>query len=68
MGTNDDSIHLLPLVDYGNWENSMGMSEDDSLKVVSVVDEGENELIDMTSSLFFTSSNSYSKGHFRRPP
>ncbi|CAF3064327.1 unnamed protein product [Rotaria sp. Silwood2] len=49
MSTNDDNIHLLPLDDYNDFENSSNESEDDSIEVVSNVDVQENQIIDMTT-------------------
>jgi hypothetical protein len=55
MATNDDNIHLLPLDDYNDSENSSNESEDDSTEVVSNVDEEENQIVNMTKYLAFTS-------------
>jgi hypothetical protein len=57
MATNDDNIHLLPLDDYNDSENSSNESEDDSTEVVSNVDEEENRTVNMTKYLAFTSSS-----------
>lgn len=56
MCTNDDNIHLLPIVGYDDSEESSDVSEhNDSLEIISVVDEDENETIDTTKELLYTS-------------
>jgi hypothetical protein len=54
---NDDNIHLLPLDNYCDSENSSNESEDDSIEVVSNIDEEENQIVDLTKDLAFTSSS-----------
>jgi hypothetical protein len=58
MSMEDDDIHLLPLDGYNDFENSSNESEDnDSIEVVSNVDEEENDIVDMTKSLVFSSDD-----------
>jgi hypothetical protein len=58
MSMEDDEIHLLPLDGYNDFENSSNESEDnDSIEVVSNVDEEENNIVDMTKSLVFSSGD-----------
>lgn len=56
MSTSDDKIHLLPLDGCYDYENSSNES-DDSIEVVSNVDEEENHIIDMTKYLTFSDSS-----------
>lgn len=52
MCSNDDNIHLLPLVDYEDPSESSDVSEhNDSLEIVSLVDDDESEIIDITEEL-----------------
>ncbi|CAF1058410.1 unnamed protein product [Rotaria magnacalcarata] len=58
MLINDAAVHLLPLIDNNDFDNSSSESEDDdSIEVVSNVDEEENKIIDMTKYLTFSSDD-----------
>ncbi|CAF4251962.1 unnamed protein product, partial [Rotaria sordida] len=58
MSMNDGEVHLLPLIDNNDFDNSSSESEDDdSIEVVSNVDEEENKIIDMTKYLTFSSDD-----------
>ena len=60
MSMDDDNIHLLPLNGYDDFENSSNESDDDgSIEVVSNVDEEENDIVDMTKGLVFSSSDEF---------
>ena len=49
---NEGELHLLPLIDNNDFNNSSSESEDDdSIEVVSNVDVEENQIIDMTKYL-----------------
>ena len=53
---NEGELHLLPLIDNNDFNNSSSQSEDDdSIEVVSNVDVEENQIIDMTKYLTFNS-------------
>ncbi|CAM4847308.1 unnamed protein product [Rotaria magnacalcarata] len=55
---NDAEVHLLPLIDNNDFDNSSSESKDDnSIEVVSNVDEEENKIIDMTKYLTFSSED-----------
>ena len=44
MSSNNDNIHLLPLDNYNDSENSSSESDDnDSVEVVSNIEEEEND-------------------------
>ncbi|CAF2125352.1 unnamed protein product, partial [Rotaria magnacalcarata] len=58
MLINDAAVHLLPLIDNNDFDNSSSESEDDdSIEVVSNVGEEENKIIDMTKYLTFSSDD-----------
>jgi hypothetical protein len=58
MSENSDNIHLLPLDNYNDFENSSSESEDnDSIEIVSNVDEEENDIVDVTKQLAFSSDD-----------
>ncbi|CAF4358908.1 unnamed protein product, partial [Rotaria sordida] len=58
MSMNDGEVHLLPLIDNNDFDNSSSESEDDdSIEVVSNVDEEENKIIDITKYLTFSSDD-----------
>jgi hypothetical protein len=58
MAMDGDDIHLLPLDGYNDFENSSDESDDnDSIEVVSNVDEKENNIVDMTKNLVFSSDD-----------
>ncbi|CAF1468474.1 unnamed protein product [Rotaria sordida] len=55
MSMSDDNIHLLPLDDCTDSDNSSNESEDNnSIEVVSNIDEVENQIVDMTKYLAFS--------------
>lgn len=57
MSIDGNDIHLLPLGNDCSSEDSSNNSDDDSIEVVSNVDEEENTMIDMTKYLTFASSS-----------
>lgn len=58
MSMNDGELHLLPFMDNNDFNNSSSESEDDeSVEVVSNVDEEENQIVDMTKYLTFSSDD-----------
>ncbi|CAF1025563.1 unnamed protein product [Rotaria sp. Silwood1] len=76
MSTNDDNIHLLPLDDYNDFENSSNKSENDSIEVVIEYSSSDDELeingddhyssvlnVDNNRSLFDDINKGYSTLH-----
>jgi hypothetical protein len=60
MAMDGDDIHLFHLDGYNDFENSSDESEgNDSIEVVSNVDEEENNIVDMTSNLVFSSDDEF---------
>ncbi|CAF4975793.1 unnamed protein product [Rotaria sp. Silwood1] len=58
MSMNDGEVHLLPLIDNNDLDSSSSESEDDdSIEVLSNVDEEENKIIDITKYLTFSSND-----------
>ncbi|CAF1523469.1 unnamed protein product [Adineta ricciae] len=55
MSINDDEVHLFPLDGYDAFECSS--DDDDSIEVVSNVDEEENNIIDMIKNMQFDSDD-----------
>jgi hypothetical protein len=64
MSMDGDDIHLFPLVGYNDSENSSDESDNnDSIEVVSNVDEEENNIVDMTKNLVFSSDDEIQNGN-----
>ncbi|UJR12334.1 hypothetical protein I4U23_016511 [Adineta vaga] len=59
MSADHNNKHSMSLVDYVDSDNSTNDSNDDndSIEVVSSYDEKENDLIDMTKNLVFSSDD-----------
>ncbi|CAF1455168.1 unnamed protein product [Rotaria sp. Silwood1] len=58
MSMNDGEVHLLPLIDNNDFDSSSSETEDDdSIEVLSNVDEEENKIIDMTKYSTFSSDD-----------
>jgi hypothetical protein len=58
MSMNGDDIRLFHRNDYNDFESSSDELEgNDSIEIVSYVDEEENNIVDMTRNLIFSSDD-----------